>query len=161
MYANTTSAMMKKTGQRLYTIGEAADLLGISVPTIRMYEREGLIVPLRKSSGHRLYAESDLQRIRCIRHSINIDKVSIAGLRQLMSLVPCWQVKNCPDSERSQCTGFLDQQSPCWTGTKKSAECKNTECRSCEVYMNSSDSVQIRQILEQHSIPVAGEMVAK
>jgi len=161
MYANTTAAMMKKTGQRLYTIGEAADLLGISVPTIRMYEREGLIVPLRKSSGHRLYAESDLQRIRCIRHSINVDKVSIAGMRQLMSLVPCWQIKNCPEPERSQCSGFLDHQTPCWCGTKKSAECKNTECRSCSVYVNSADCNQIKQILLEHSIPMSGEMVAK
>jgi MerR family transcriptional regulator/heat shock protein HspR len=161
MYANTTSAMMKKTGQRLYTIGEAADLLGISVPTIRMYEREGLIVPLRKTSGHRLYAESDLQRIRGIRRSINVEKVSIAGLRQLMSLVPCWQVKNCPEAERSQCTGYLDQQTPCWSGTKKSAECKNTECRTCSVYINSSDCNQIRQTLQQYSIPISGEMVVK
>ena len=57
MYANTTAAMMQKTGQRLYTIGEAADLMGVSVPTIRMYEREGLIIPLRKASRHRLFAE--------------------------------------------------------------------------------------------------------
>jgi MerR family transcriptional regulator/heat shock protein HspR len=161
MYANTTAAMMKKTGQRLYTIGEAADLLGISVPTIRMYEREGLIVPLRKSSGHRLYAESDLQRIRSLRHSINGDKVSIAGLRHLMSIVPCWQLKNCPEAARSQCTGFLDQQTPCWCGSKKSAECKNTECRTCSVYLDCSDFNQIRQTLQRYSVPLSGEVLVK
>ena len=92
-YANTTTAMMQKTGQRLYTIGEAADLIGVSVPTIRMYEREGLIIPLRKASRHRLFADHDLQRIRCIRRTINTEKVSIAGIRRMMALIPCWKMK--------------------------------------------------------------------
>jgi MerR family transcriptional regulator/heat shock protein HspR len=161
MYANTTTAMMKKTGQRLYTIGEAADLLGISVPTIRMYEREGLIVPLRKTSGHRLYADADLQRVRCLRYSINVDKVSISGLRRLMSSVPCWQIKNCPEADRNLCTGYLDQQTPCWCGSKKSTECRNAECRNCSVYLNSSDCTQIRQMLHREPLSVSGEIPVK
>ena len=32
-----------------YSIGEAADLLGISVGTLRLYERRGLILPLPSS----------------------------------------------------------------------------------------------------------------
>jgi hypothetical protein len=31
--------------QPVYTIGIVAKLLGISIPTLRMYEREGLIIP--------------------------------------------------------------------------------------------------------------------
>jgi len=92
MYANSTAAMIQKTGQRLYTIGEASDLLGVSISTIRMYERKGLIIPLRKASRHRIFSESDLERIRSIRRMIDTEKVSIAGIRRVMSLVPCWKM---------------------------------------------------------------------
>jgi predicted site-specific integrase-resolvase len=30
----------------IYTIGPAAQKLGISVPTLRLYEKEGLIIPM-------------------------------------------------------------------------------------------------------------------
>ena len=79
MHANTTAAIMHKTGQRLYTIGEAADLTGVSVSTIRTYEREGLIIPLRKASRHRLFATGDLERIRSIRAE-NAGKMSTARI---------------------------------------------------------------------------------
>ncbi|MFH2031950.1 MAG: MerR family DNA-binding transcriptional regulator [Bacteroidota bacterium] len=37
-----------------YTISSAANLLGISVHTMRMYEKEGLIIPFKKESNQRL-----------------------------------------------------------------------------------------------------------
>src|SRR5512139_4055648 len=51
----------------LYTIGTAARILGISVHTIRMYERNGLIVPHKTDSRQKRYAESDIERLHCIR----------------------------------------------------------------------------------------------
>lgn len=90
----------------LYTIGEAADILGVSIPTIRMYEREGLIIPHRKHSKHRRFSQNDVERIRCIRTMINHDKVSIAGIRRLLSLIPCWKILNCSPDERESCAAF-------------------------------------------------------
>jgi DNA-binding transcriptional MerR regulator len=44
------------------TIGEAAQLLDLSVDTLRYYERSGLTPPVeRVSSGHRRYSEEDLR----------------------------------------------------------------------------------------------------
>jgi MerR family transcriptional regulator/heat shock protein HspR len=157
MYANTTSALMQKMGQRLYTIGEAADLIGVSVPTIRMYEREGLIIPRRKASRHRLFAESDLMRIRCIRKTINTEKVSIAGIRRLMALVPCWQMKGCPEDQKESCAGYQQHDSPCWMVTDKNWECKSGECRTCGVYLSTSDITQLKETLRQYSISVSVE----
>lgn len=154
MYANTTSAIMQMTGQRLYTIGEAADLIGVSVPTIRMYEREGLIIPLRKASRHRLFAEHDLQRIRCIRKTINTEKVSIAGIRRMMALIPCWKMKGCPEEARQECQAFRDQNAPCWMSTRKTWLCKSQECRVCKVYVETSDCSQLKRTLQQYSIPI-------
>ena len=49
-----------------YTISTAARIAGISVHTLRKYEREGLIIPFKKDSNQRLYSDQDLDRIRCI-----------------------------------------------------------------------------------------------
>jgi DNA-binding transcriptional MerR regulator len=47
------------------TISDAAAKSGISAHTLRYWERAGLIQPVsRNGSGHRRYAEEDLERIR-------------------------------------------------------------------------------------------------
>ena len=152
MYANTTAAMMQKTGQTLYTIGEAADLIGVSVPTIRMYEREGLIIPLRKASRHRLFAESDLERIRSIRRTINTEKVSIAGIRRLMSLVPCWKINGCSEEQTSTCPRLSTNGSPCWIVTGKTWQSKSDECRNCGVYLKTAEYAQLRSVLDEYGV---------
>jgi DNA-binding transcriptional MerR regulator len=50
------------------SIAEAADLTGLSADTLRYYERDGLMlrpVP-RSGSGHRQYAERDVDWVRLI-----------------------------------------------------------------------------------------------
>ncbi|HMK38809.1 MAG TPA: MerR family transcriptional regulator [Bacteroidota bacterium] len=147
--------MMQKTGQRLYTIGEAADLIGVSVPTIRMYEREGLIIPLRKASRHRLFAEGDLERIRSIRRTINTEKVSIAGIRRLMSLVPCWKMNGCSEEAKAICPRFKTNGSPCWIVTGKSWQAKSDECRTCGVYIKTAEYAQMKELLEEYGVHIA------
>ncbi len=50
------------------TIGAFAKAVGVRPDTIRYYERNGLLPhPARSSAGYRLYAESDLERVRFIR----------------------------------------------------------------------------------------------
>jgi DNA-binding transcriptional MerR regulator len=49
-------------------IGEVADQTGLSLRTIRYYEEMGLVSPsARTSGGFRLYAETDVARLRLIR----------------------------------------------------------------------------------------------
>ncbi|MGV0435222.1 MerR family transcriptional regulator [Corynebacterium ureicelerivorans] len=45
-----------------YTIGEAADALGVSGKALRHWEALGLITPARTWAGHRVYSEADLER---------------------------------------------------------------------------------------------------
>lgn len=50
------------------TIGIFARAVGVRPDTIRYYERNGLLPrPARSSAGYRLFAESDLERVRFIR----------------------------------------------------------------------------------------------
>ena len=51
-------------------IGEMAKKGGVSIQTIRFYERRGLLPsPPRKESGYRLYGQADLKRLLFIRQA--------------------------------------------------------------------------------------------
>ncbi|MCZ9291648.1 MerR family transcriptional regulator [Corynebacterium lehmanniae] len=45
-----------------YTIGEAAEALGVSTKALRHWEAIGLIAPARTWADHRVYSEADLER---------------------------------------------------------------------------------------------------
>jgi DNA-binding transcriptional MerR regulator len=48
-----------------YTIQQAAEIAGLSVHTLRYYERIGLIDPIvRQANSHRLYRQEDMEWIR-------------------------------------------------------------------------------------------------
>jgi DNA-binding transcriptional MerR regulator len=65
----------------LYGIGQAAQELGVSVRALRYYQEVGLLTPSgRTSGGNRLYADSDLARVRRIRElqtllGFNLDEI--------------------------------------------------------------------------------------
>jgi len=51
----------------MYQIGVAAELSGLSVDTIRFYEKRGLIKPSgRSASGYRLFNDGDLAVLRLV-----------------------------------------------------------------------------------------------
>ncbi|HWS37696.1 MAG TPA: MerR family transcriptional regulator [Actinoplanes sp.] len=56
-----------------YTPGETAERLGVSIDTIRYYEKIGLMHGIRRtSSGRRVFSDADLSRLgllRCLRDS--------------------------------------------------------------------------------------------
>lgn len=52
------------------TIGKLADSAGVNVPTVRYYERRGIIAePPRTDSGYRQYDEGTVSRIRFIKRA--------------------------------------------------------------------------------------------
>jgi MerR family transcriptional regulator/heat shock protein HspR len=140
----------------LYTVGEAADLVGVSIPTLRMYEREGLIITARRQSRHRRYTQPDIDRLRGVRNLIRKEKISIAGIRHLLALIPCWTIKNCPEATRALCGAFQQTDAPCWMASGRSWDCKSAECRSCPVYVQVADC----QTLKTTIASLAGEGAA-
>ncbi|MGG3477210.1 MerR family transcriptional regulator [Peribacillus frigoritolerans] len=54
----------------MYRIGELSKLLGVSEHTLRYYEKEGLVVPLRKGKN-RIYSEEDRELLEFILHMKN------------------------------------------------------------------------------------------
>ena len=51
---------MDLSKQKLYAIGEAARILGVSITTLRRWDREGKISVGRTPSGNRVFSEFDL-----------------------------------------------------------------------------------------------------
>lgn len=131
----------------LYTISSAAKLLDISVHTLRMYEKEGLIVPFKKASSHRLYSNSDIERLKCIRQGINEFKISIAGIKAIYSLIPCWDIVKCTEADRNNCNSFKEHSKPCWCYAHENT-CKERNCRECDVYRNHSDCGRIKNLIK-------------
>jgi MerR family transcriptional regulator, heat shock protein HspR len=136
---------------KFYRISEAAALLGISIPTLRMYEREGLILPFRRGSKHRRFSENDVQRIRNIRTMINTEKISIAGIKRLFALIPCWKIKSCSEELKQHCTAFNQHDEPCWMVMPKSLKCSNIDCRLCPVYKDLSDCADLKQLIARYT----------
>ncbi|MCS7052420.1 MAG: MerR family transcriptional regulator [Ignavibacterium sp.] len=130
--------------QPKYPIRKAAELLKISVHTLRMYEKEGLIIPFKKKSGQRLYSEIDIDRINCIRKTINEEKVSIEGIKKTLSMIPCWSIINCSESERNNCSAFKTSTDPCWNFKHKNNTCASRSCRDCIVYKEFSNCQTIK-----------------
>ena len=99
--------MENKSNEPIYTISTAAKLLDISVYTLRMYEREGLIIPFRKDSNQRLYSELDIERVKCIKRTINEDRMTMEGMRRNLALLPCWAIVNCSLEDTQNLAGWL------------------------------------------------------
>lgn len=130
-----------------YPIRKAARLLNVSVHTLRMYEREGLILPFQKSTGHRMYSDSDIERLRCIRSAINEKKISINGIKSMLSLIPCWQIVKCSEIDRINCEAYAEAKKPCWAYEHKNNICGSLDCCSCEVYTSFLDCSSVKNAI--------------
>ncbi len=122
----------------LLSIGVASKKLGVSPEALRLYEREGLIITHKTMTGRRLYSQSDLEWVDCFREQIQKNKMNIAGIRLLLALMPCWELKPCTKEERKNCPAHKNSQVVCWTLEEHPCEaCKDTECRDCHIYMDA------------------------
>ena len=68
----------------VYVISIAASLAGCHPRTLRIYEEEGLVEPVRTDSNIRLYSDEDLQRVRIIRYLTQQRGVNLAGVKMLL-----------------------------------------------------------------------------
>ncbi|HLH28513.1 MAG TPA: MerR family transcriptional regulator, partial [Acidimicrobiales bacterium] len=50
----------------VYVISVAAELVGVHPQTLRVYERKGLLDPIRTTGGSRRFSDADLERLRRI-----------------------------------------------------------------------------------------------
>ena len=90
----------------IFTIGVAAQMLGVHPRTLRIYEEEGLITPQRKGKW-RYFTMDDIKWIECLREMIHEHGISIAAVKKLLLYTPCWNITDCPFAKRKLCTAFM------------------------------------------------------
>ena len=88
----------------LFTAGLAAEKVGISVMTLRLYEQKGLIIPHRTDSGRRFFSIHDLECVLCIRELIQEHGLNIEGIRHLIGLSTCGKLNECSEESRIEFT---------------------------------------------------------
>ncbi|GAA5089068.1 MerR family transcriptional regulator [Nocardia iowensis] len=76
---------LPEPGQAVYGISVAAELAGIGVQTLRLYERHGLLTPARSDGGTRRYSTDDLARMQRIA-TLAAAGVNLAGIGRILDL---------------------------------------------------------------------------
>ncbi len=69
----------------VFAISVAAELAGLHPQTLRIYEREGLVEPIRSAGGTRRYSGEDVERIRLI-GSLTASGLNVAGVKRVLAL---------------------------------------------------------------------------
>ncbi|WP_262849663.1 MerR family transcriptional regulator [Mumia quercus] len=69
----------------VYAISVAAELAGTAVQNLRVYERSGLLTPVRTSGGTRRYSDDDVVRLRRIVALLD-DGLNLAGVARVLDL---------------------------------------------------------------------------
>ena len=69
----------------VYGITVAAELAGMSVQALRLYERKELLQPHRTAGGTRRYSDADIVRLRRIAQLIG-DGINLTGIARVLGL---------------------------------------------------------------------------
>ncbi|MFI1465253.1 MerR family transcriptional regulator [Nocardia carnea] len=74
-----------RDGHGVYAISVAAELAGVGVQTLRLYERHGLVTPERSSGGTRRYSHNDLARLHRITE-LNGQGIPLTAVGRILEL---------------------------------------------------------------------------
>jgi MerR family transcriptional regulator/heat shock protein HspR len=75
--------------------------------------------------------------------------LNIAGIRMMLSAMPCWELKPCSVEDRKSCDAYINSEVPCWGIENKGEKCKTEDCRECSVYLKSAQCSSIKHILKR------------
>lgn len=98
--------MQSEYKEPLYTIGIIARKLKVSLATLRIWEKKGLIKPARLGKN-RFYSQWDLERLLKIKELLQQEHINIKGAKKVLDSLHCWQIKKCSSKIRNSCSVFL------------------------------------------------------
>ena len=70
----------------VFLISAVSEMLGVHPQTLRLYEREGFIHPLRSEGGVRQFTDEDVERVRAIITLTRDLGVNLAGVEVILSM---------------------------------------------------------------------------
>lgn len=70
-----------------YSISEVSELVGVSIPTLRYWEKEfEQLTPRRNEGGTRFYKEEDVELVRTIVYLRDSENLTIEGIRRRLTV---------------------------------------------------------------------------
>jgi len=76
----------RKRGKAGYMISAVAEMYNVHPQTLRLYEREGLLVPSRSEGNTRLYTQEDLERLETILNLTRDLGVNLSGVQVILNM---------------------------------------------------------------------------
>ena len=73
---------MAASGGVGFSIGEVSQAIGMAPQTLRLWERERLVLPRRTERGYRVYTEPDVERLREIKQLRKSEGLNFAAIRK-------------------------------------------------------------------------------
>jgi len=89
----------KRKSKGAYMISAVAEMYEIHPQTLRLYEREGLLLPSRSDGNTRLYTDEDLERLEFILNLARDLGVNIAGIAIVLQMRERMEAMNAQMSE--------------------------------------------------------------
>ena len=121
----------------LFKISDVSRRVNLSQKRIREYEKEGFIKPERSAgNNNRLYGEFELDQIKRINYLIHFKGFTLACLKQLLVMAPCWDIFDC--KTRETCPAFHNPYEPCWKVRQQAGTNCDGPCQRCAIYLMGS-----------------------
>lgn len=137
-------AMNETVSPERIKIGAVARHFNVSVDLLRLYEREGLLIPIKSPKGTRYFTERDYAWIGTLLRLVREARLNFAGIRHLLALLPCWELNGCSSDSKQSCPIVKGATEPCWVN--KSC-CKPRDCYTCSVYRSASACENLKAML--------------
>ena len=143
------SDLADENTEPLYTLSVAAKLSKTPIHSIRQYIDQSLILPFKTKTNRHLFSEIDIYRLVWIKKQLKEKGLNFAGIKSLFSMIPCWKIRPCSMDVRQKCEAYNTSGFPCWESSEKGSECKNMDCRLCNVYQISGSNMDIKSIFRK------------
>lgn len=128
-------------------IGTVARHFTVSVDLLRLYEREGLLIPIKSQKGTRYFAERDYLWIGTILRLVREAGLNFAGIRRLLALLPCAEIRGCSYQRKQDCPVLREAAMPCWANRACACSGSANDCYSCPVYRSAPSCENLKALL--------------
>ena len=145
---NKNESLESDVNRPVLTLGIVSQLSGIPTHSIRQYIEKGLLIPFKLDNNRQHFCMNDVSRLQHIHQLIQEKGLNFAGIKALLSMVPCWEIHKCSDEDRQNCDAYEADSAPCWEAAHKGRLCKNEECRECEVYTCLSHTTNLKSVMK-------------
>jgi len=128
-------------------IGAVAGHFGISVDLLRLYQREGLLIPIKSARGTRYFTEHDYPWIATILRLVREAGLNLAAIRHMLATLPCWCLRNCGFEGKRGCPVISDASQPCWSNRATCPVVCAQDCYFCSVYRSAPNCENFKVLL--------------